>query len=246
MSTHTSKSSWFPLFFASALFMLAVVLFLLPHLERRMAVQTMAVAQSNRPVVVLDAGHGGFDGGAQANGINEKEINLSIAHRERMLCTLFGFEVVMTRDEDESIHDSEAVNKKRSDMHKRLAIMLANPQSVTVSIHLNKFSQPSAHGAQVFYAPKTPDSQLLAQTIQDSFHLLLQPDNKREIKKADKSLYLLYNNEITPAVLVECGFISNEAEAALLKTEKYQEQVAMTICYSLLKFQNRGETQRAA
>ena len=242
----SKQNRWFPLFFLSALVTLGAVLLLLPHLERRMAVQTLAVAQSNRPVVVLDAGHGGFDGGAQANGINEKEINLAITQKERMLCTLFGFQVVMTRDEDESIHDADAANKKRSDMHKRLAVMLADPQSVTVSIHLNKFTQTSARGAQVFYAPAAPDSNILAQTIQDSFRLLLQPENKREIKKADKSLYLLYNNKITPAVLVECGFISNEGEAALLKTEKYQDQVAMTICYSLMKFQNRGETQSAA
>lgn len=229
------------LFTISAAAVLAIVLLILPHLDQKMQAQTVSVTQSNQPTVVLDAGHGGFDGGAQDNGINEKEINLIIAKKGELLCRLFGFRVVMTREKDQSIHEQGVTNKKRSDMHNRLEIMLRDPQSVTVSIHLNKFTQASAKGTQVFYAPKTAGSEVLAQTIQDGFHLLLQPNNTRVIKKADKDLFLLYNNSVTPAVLVECGFISNQDEAEQLKTAKYQDQVAMTICYALMKFQNRGE-----
>lgn len=234
------------LFFSILAVVVGTVLLVLPHLNQKMQAQAASVAQSNRLTVVLDPGHGGFDGGAQSNGINEKELNLAIADKERLLCQLFGFQVVMTRDSDVSIHDEASGNWKRSDMHKRLDIMTAQPQSVTVSIHLNKFEQASAKGAQVFYAPKSPDSDLLAQTIQDSFKLLLQPENKRQIKKADKDLYLLYNNTVTPAVLVECGFISNPGEAEKLKESTYQDQVAMTICYALMKFQNRGDVSQDA
>ncbi|MEG0542244.1 MAG: N-acetylmuramoyl-L-alanine amidase [Angelakisella sp.] len=236
----------FDLFVVATAAILTVILLLLPHLDRHMAMQTVAVATSNKPTVVLDPGHGGFDGGAQSNGVNEKEINLAIAEKERLLCELFGFNVVMTRDSDVSIHDegnSSVRSMKRSDLHKRLGIMTANPSSVAVSIHMNKFPQAYVHGAQVFYSPKSKDSDVLAQTIQDNFRLLLQPDNKRTIKKADKDLFILYNNDITPAVIVECGFISNADEAQKLTTTNYQEQIAMTICYSLMKFQNREESE---
>ena len=101
-------------------------------------------------------------------------------------------------------------------------------------------------GAQVFYSPRLNESKVLAETIQQSFKEMLQPNNKRAIKPADKNLYLLYNNDVTPAVIVECGFISNPGEAELLKTDSYQDRVAMTICYSLMKYNNREEARSTA
>ncbi|MEG1943093.1 MAG: N-acetylmuramoyl-L-alanine amidase, partial [Angelakisella sp.] len=211
-----------------------------------MLMKAVAVTISNKPTVVLDAGHGGFDGGAQDCGINEKEVNLAIAQNTRLLCELFGFNVVMTREDDLSIHDDGNLSvraMKRSDLHNRLKLMTADPSSIAVSIHLNKFPQSYVHGAQVFYAPKSKDGDILARAIQDSFRLLLQPDNERTIKKADKNLFILYNNTITPAVIVECGFISNAEEAQKLADTDYQKQVAMTVCYSLMKFKNREESE---
>lgn len=217
----------------------AAVLFALLALNRTLESRVVELPTSTRPVVVLDPGHGGVDGGAEANGITEKNVNLSIAKKVRELCILFGFEVHMTRTEDVSIHD-EGKNtiraQKNSDLKNRLEIMTADPGAVVVSIHLNKFPQSRVKGAQVFYAPKSQGSELLAQTIQDSFRTLLQPENTRQIKKADSSLFLLYNNTVTPAVLVECGFLSNPEEAALLASEDYQDQVAFAICWSLLQF----------
>lgn len=211
----------------------------LKALDRTLESRVVNLPTSTRPVVVLDPGHGGVDGGAEANGIIEKNINLSIAQKVRELCILFGFEVHMTRTGDVSIHDEDKTTiraQKNSDLKNRLAIMTADPGAVAVSIHLNKFPQSRVKGAQVFYAPKSQGSELLAQTIQDSFRTLLQPENTRQIKKADSSLFLLYNNTVTPAVLVECGFLSNPEEAALLATEDYQDQVAFAICWSLLQF----------
>ena len=208
-------------------------------LDRALESRAVELPTTTRPVVILDPGHGGVDGGAESNGITEKEINLAIAHKVREFCTLFGFEVRMTRQEDVSIHDADKTTiraQKNSDLKNRLKIMTEDANAVVVSIHLNKFPQSRVKGAQVFYAPKSQGSDLLAQTVQDSFRTLLQPENTRQIKKADSSLFLLYNNTVNPAVLVECGFISNPEEAALLKTEDYQDKVAFAICCSLLPF----------
>lgn len=219
----------------------SAVVFSLRALDRTLESRVVELPTSTRPVVVLDPGHGGIDGGAESNGVIEKNVNLSIAKKVRELCVLFGFEVHMTRQEDVSIHDEDKTTiraQKNSDLNNRLKIMTKDPGAVVVSIHLNKFPQSRVKGAQVFYAPKSQGSELLAQTIQDNMKNLLQPENDRQIKKADSSLFLLYNNTVTPAVLVECGFISNPDEAALLASEDYQDQVAFAICWSLLQFYN--------
>ena len=177
-------------------------------LDRALESRAVELPTTTRPVVILDPGHGGVDGGAESNGITEKEINLAIAHKVREFCTLFGFEVRMTRQEDVSIHDADKTTiraQKNSDLKNRLKIMTEDANAVVVSIHLNKFPQSRVKGAQVFYSPKSQGSDLLAQTVQDSFRTLLQPENTRQIKKADSSLFLLYNNTVNPAVLVECG-----------------------------------------
>lgn len=215
------------------------VLFSIRALDHTLESRVVELPTSTRPVVVLDPGHGGIDGGAESNGITEKNVNLSIAKKVREFCILFGFEVHMTRQEDISIHDEDKTTiraQKNSDLNNRLKIMTEDPSAVVVSIHLNKYPQSRVKGAQVFYAPKSQGSEILAQTIQDNFRTLLQPENTRQIKKADSSLFLLYNNTVTPAVLVECGFISNPDEAALLSSEDYQDQVAFAICWSLLQF----------
>ena len=216
----------------------------LRRLDDTLLTGVMLTAAANKLVVVLDPGHGGEDGGAQANGINEKEINLILAKKERLLCQLFGFQVVMTREDDRSIHDQQAQTireQKTSDLHNRLALMTSYSGSIAVSIHLNKFTQSYVHGAQVFYAPRSSGSERLAETIQEGFRQYLQPDNTRQIKPADQSLFLLDQNTVTPGVLVECGFISNPEEAAQLQDTEYQDQIAMVICHSLIKFYSGGE-----
>lgn len=225
----------------SGVIVLAAVILSIRTLDRRLESRVVELPTTTRPVVVLDPGHGGIDGGAESGGIIEKNINLTIAKKVRELCLLFGFDVRMTRQEDVSIHDPDKTTiraQKNSDLNNRLKIMTSDPSAVVVSIHLNKYPQSRVRGAQVFYAPKSQGSELLAQTIQDNFKNLLQPDNQRKIKKADSSLFLLYNNSVTPAVLVECGFLSNPDEAALLSSEEYQDKVAFAICWSLVQFYN--------
>lgn len=194
------------------------------------------------PVIVLDAGHGGIDGGCvSAEGVPEKGINLSILLRLRDMLELNGYTVEVTRDTDTSIHDKgiEGIaNQKSSDMDNRLEIFNKNKNAVCISIHQNQFTDPVYSGAQMFYSATDSRSETLAKSLQDSFKELIQPDNDREIKLCGKELFLCYFSE-NPTVMVECGFLSNPEEAALLNTEEYQQKVAMTIFKGLTDYLNK-------
>jgi len=191
------------------------------------------------PTIILDAGHGGVDGGAVGvNGEVEKDINLSIALILRDMFRMSGYEVVMTRETDISIHDEgiKSVRKmKTSDLHNRLALVEAHPNAVFVSIHQNKFGSSSSWGTQVFFSPNNPLSEELAASIQSNVTALLQPGNNREYKKAGKNLYLMYQAKC-PSVLVECGFLSNAEEAVKLSQTQYQSQMAFSIYYSVMDY----------
>ena len=185
-----------------------------------------------RRVIILDAGHGGFDGGAVAeDGTVGKDVNLKIA---LSLCGFLkqdGFSVIMTRETDDSTEDlptDRIATRKKSDMQNRLKLMSEYPDAVFVSIHLNKYTTSAARGAQVFYGAKSPASRELGESIRASIVSLLQPNNTRTNKQATAGTYLLYRAPI-PAVLVECGFLSNRAELALLKDETYQKKMAFSI-----------------
>lgn len=190
-------------------------------------------------VIVIDAGHGGMDGGGvSVNGALEKDINLSILLKVRDMCDAFGYNVVVTRDTDKSIHDkgvNGVGNQKRSDMDNRLAIFNKYENAIAISIHQNLFTQPKYSGAQMFYATSNPMNENLARTMQNEFVAQLQPENTREIKEVGTELFLCYYTEC-PSVMIECGFLSNPEEAALLETEEYQSKVAFTIFSGLNKF----------
>ena len=190
-------------------------------------------------VIILDAGHGGMDGGcSSAKGDVEKNINLAILLDLRELLEMSGCEVIVTRDTDTSIHDAgiEGIaNQKSADMDNRLAIFNSCEDAICISIHQNQFTDPKYSGAQMFYSDTHPESGKLAQTIQNQFVSFLQPENTREIKLCGKELFLCYYSE-NPTVMVECGFLSNPDEAALLVTEDYQQKVAFTIYAALMEY----------
>ncbi len=188
---------------------------------------------------MANSAHGGFDGGASApDGTAEKDINLLIAQNLRDFLTHFGFNVIMTRNEDVSTESENAKNnKKYSDLNNRLKIMKENPNAIYVSIHMNKFTSTSANGAQVFYAHKIKNSDLLAQSIQDNIKNQLQNNNNRVIKQGTKNIYILKNATI-PATIVECGFISNPQELKLLKDENYQRKMAFSIFCGIIDYHN--------
>lgn len=193
----------------------------------------------NKKTIIIDAGHGGFDSGAQvADGTHEKDINLKISKNLKDFLEYFNFNVIMTRETDISVEsDNDKKSKKSSDLYNRLNTMKENPDAIFVSIHMNKFTSSNAVGAQVFYAPKVPMSDLLADSIQSTIKRLLQPQNERVIKKGTKSIYIL-NNATIPATIVECGFMSNQKELSLLKDENYQKKMAFSILCGIISYHN--------
>lgn len=195
---------------------------------------------TKNPTIIIDAGHGGFDGGASTDdGVSEKGINLDIALYLKEYLNLFGFNVVMTRETDTST-ESEGLttirSKKSSDLHNRMSLMEKTDNAIFVSIHQNHFSSSKYKGAQVFYSPQfSEQSSLLAESIQESIVYYLQKDNKRQIKPCGTSVYLIYK-AVKPAVLVECGFLSNPDDSENLQNEIYQRKMALCIAIGILNY----------
>ena len=195
---------------------------------------------ANQPIVIIDAGHGGFDGGAVSDdGTVEKDINLSIALYLQEHLAIFNIKTIMIRETDCSVEDNglnTIRQKKTSDLHNRMKIMEETDNAIFVSIHQNKFPDGKYNGTQVFYSPKTKEeSQVLAQTIQDYIVNTLQKDNKRQIKECGTSVFLMYN-AVKPAVLVECGFLSNYEETQRLKSSEYQKKIAFCIAMGIQNY----------
>lgn len=206
----------------------------------RPAAQTMG-GETIRQVIgpatlILDAGHGGEDGGAVSiTGVSESQINLAVALRMEELLSFYGIPVTMLRRDDISLHDSGCTTlreKKVSDLKNRVAAVEAEEEAVLISIHQNSFPQSQYYGAQVFYAP-TEGSQALAEHIQGVVHRDLQPDNSRASKEIPDSVYLM-NHISCPGVLVECGFLTNPEEEWLLRNEGYQTKMAAVLAAAWL------------
>ena len=202
-----------------------------------------AAEASSMPItqktVIVDAGHGGDDGGAIGiDGTVEKDINLDIALKLEKILKFYGFNVIMTRTQDVMTCDDgiDSLRKRKiSDIHNRFELMRKNPDAIFISVHQNKFEDSSQHGTQVFYSGNDERSKELAEAIQTSVTLTLQRKNDRIVKKSGSGIYLLYHAKI-PAVLVECGFISNSDEVKKLKDESYRMKLAILIADGLLKY----------
>lgn len=202
-----------------------------------------AAEASSMPItqktVIVDAGHGGDDGGAIGiDGTVEKDINLDIALKLEKILKFYGFNVIMTRTQDVMTCDDglDSLRKRKiSDIHNRFELMRKNPDAIFISVHQNIFEDSSQHGTQVFYSGNDERSKELAEAIQTSVTLTLQRKNDRVVKKSGSGIYLLYHAKI-PAVLVECGFISNSDEVKKLKDESYRMKLAILIADGLLKY----------
>ena len=184
--------------------------------------------------VVIDAGHGGEDGGAvSADGTLESAINLQIALRVRDLLSFCGVKTRMIRETDTAVYtpgSGTVAEKKRSDLQNRVRTVNETPGALLLSIHQNFFPQTKYHGAQVFYAP-TDGSDQLAERMQALLRSAVEPENGRKCKPAE-SVYLMQNITCT-GVLVECGFLSNAREAALLREDAWQKKLTAAICGAL-------------
>lgn len=197
------------------------------------------ISDTKETVIIIDAGHGGEDGGATgSDGTVEKDINLSISMKVNEILSAYGYKTHMIRTTDTSIHDSNADTtreRKISDIHNRALTMDKYENCIYVSIHQNKFEDSSVWGAQSFYSPNDEASKLLADFIQKSIKTNVQPTNDRVIKKSGTNIYVLYN-ATKPAVMVECGFLSNPKELALLKSDDYQNKIAYSISFGIINY----------
>lgn len=224
----------------SVVLLLYVTIFLISFNNTKSGSTTTSGALDTAPIIIIDAGHGGFDGGASTEGgVPEKDINLSISLYLRDFLKLFGFRTVLTRETDASVEDeglSTIRQKKKSDIHNRMSLMEKYDNCVFLSIHQNFFEEEKYSGLQVFYSKNFSEtSSALADKIQSEAVNLLQPQNTRKIKECGTSVYLIYNAK-APACLIECGFLSNKQEAQKLLTEEYQKQVAYCIAVAVYDY----------
>lgn len=187
------------------------------------------VARPNlAPIVVIDAGHGGIDGGSvgKVTGVCERDLNLTYAKNLANQLKQMNISYAMTRMDGNGLYDNNAKNLKRSDMSVRKSIIEKYRPTIVVSIHMNSYTLSSARGAQVFYKKGNKEGKKLAESVQNQFSSNLE-HAKKICKVGD---YYIVNCTDIPSVLVECGYLSNSEEELLLQDEKYQNKV----CYSIL------------
>jgi len=199
---------------------------------------------SSTPVVIIDAGHGGEDCGAiGVDGTLEKDINLNISLKLAQLLNSANIPTVLTRNEDTMLYDKNSDyegKKKRLDFQKRLEIINSYENAILISIHMNSFPQEKYDGLQVYFSSNSEESRIIADEIQSLTRELLQNENQRKTKPAGSSIYLLHKSKC-PAVLIECGFLSNREECALLSTDEYQTKLAFVIYGALLNYLPEAE-----
>ena len=187
--------------------------------------------------IVIDPGHGGIDPGKVGlHNTLEKDINLSIALHLKKFLEADDRIVFLTRTEDVGLHEQNASNKKMSDLNNRIQLIINEKADLMVSIHQNAYVSEKPRGAQVFYHGKDKNAELLAKEIQAAL-TNFDPENKREAKT--NSTYYLFKNSPVPTVIVECGFLSNYNEAALLADPYYQEKVAFSIAMGISSYCNQ-------
>ena len=194
-------------------------------------------AGKEKPVIVIDAGHGGNDPGKIGiDGTLEKDINLQIAYRLKKYLEASDVDVVLTRKNDNGLYTDRDSRKKMADITKRCDIINDASPDLTVSIHQNSYHQEEISGGQVFYYKKSDKGKRLAEIIQERFDYVLGEKNTR-LAKSNDNYYLLLHVK-SPIVIVECGFLTNWKEAASLNSEEYQDRVAWTIHMGIMEYLN--------
>jgi N-acetylmuramoyl-L-alanine amidase len=224
-----------PFYFILSLIIIASVMLLrsifIPFCPPLEELETTAY---ERRKIVLDPGHGGKDGGAvSVTGNHEKHLNLDISLSIREVLHILGYEVILTRESDCELTHVDGGTRKMQDLKGRLEIAQNNPDAVFVSIHMNKFPEGKYSGLQVYYSPNNTNSFTLAKSVQDTVTSSVQPDNDRKIKKADSTIFLLHKIK-SPAILIECGFLSNQAEAELLDNKDYRDVLSSAISTAII------------
>lgn len=194
--------------------------------------------RKDKKTIVIDVGHGGNDPGKiSTSGIEEKTVNLKIASYLKDYLIAQDYTVYLTRDTDRGLYDENASNKKNSDLRNRIQFFNDKNAVLVVSIHQNSFPDPLQHGAQTFYYASSEESKQLATSIQNAL-LKIDQTNTRTQKPSD-SYYLLKNSSM-PAVIVECGFLSNPEETSKLADANYQKKLAYAISLGVCAYEKGG------
>lgn len=227
-------------FYSVILILSATIIILICMAAQKISINAVSQQYDELPIIILDAGHGGKDGGATANSGTEpeKDINLAITRDLNDFFIASGFRTIMVRETDTDLSDSDLSligKRKFSDLRNRVNLVNSQDKAILISIHQNNFSQSKYYGTQVFYSTNDSDSKELAENIKLSVVSLLQPNNTRATKPASSSIYLLDNVEC-PAVLVECGFMSNPSEYQKLTDPEYQKEIAFAIFNGFLNY----------
>ncbi len=225
------------------LLLICTVYFIVFSIVELRSVRTAALLTDGPPTVVIDAGHGGEDGGASTkSGVMESELNLAVACKLEQLLALCGIQTRMIRTEDVSVatQGDTIRERKRSDLARRIEIVEQTNAPILVSIHQNHFDRTEYAGLQVFYRDDTKSKELATQ-MQELFKNAVNSSNRRKCQKAE-SVYIMQKISCT-AVLVECGFLSNPQEALLLQDDTYQTKLSCVIGSALAQFIEKGETE---
>lgn len=218
--------------------LLLVLVYVISTQAGKMAAGVEVKAGREKPVVVIDAGHGGNDPGKIGiDGSLEKDINLKIAKRLQKYLEASDVKVILTREDDGGLYTEKDNRKKKADMNRRCQIINEAAPALTVSIHQNSYHQEEIFGGQVFYYKKSDNGKKLAEILQKRFDYVLGGKNTR-LAKPNDNYYLLLHVK-TPIVIVECGFLSNWKEASLLNSEEYQDRVAWTIHMGIMEYLNQ-------
>lgn len=221
-----------------ALFLSALIIISSLFLSEIQFISSNIIGNEYLPVIIIDAGHGGEDGGAVGiDGTYEKDINLQISLKLNEILSIFGYETYLIRTTDTAIHTTgnSIRERKISDIHNRADTMNLYKNCIYLSIHQNKYGDSRIWGAQTFYSANFDESKEIAQFIQNAVSSGLQPENKRQIKKSGTDIYVLYN-ATKPAVMVECGFVSNQNELNQLKDGTYQNNMALSITTGIVNY----------
>ena len=236
------------IFFVSCFLVISVLLAAVATVSARIfssEAESAAAGEGEKPlpVIIIDAGHGGRDGGAAADdGTLEKDLNLAVA---KELCDLFegaGYDTVMTRTEDVALGDENSSHKKLGDLKARVELAKQFKNAIFISVHMNKFPVPKYSGLCVYFEKKTEGSAALAEDVRMVVATHLQKENGRQIKGAGSEIYVLDNAPCT-AILVECGFLSNPSELALLNTEEYRKKVAACVFTATANYMSKTITE---
>ena len=222
----------------TGIYLLIIVAFLIVSLGGNHAVTAFSEVNRNRTTVIIDAGHGGVDGGAvSCTGVPESQINLEIAIKLNDLMHLLGIRTIMIRETDRSVYtDGKTIAaKKVSDIKERVRIVNTTPNALLLSIHQNNFQDARYRGAQIFYN-NWGESKNLAKKLQTAFQDTVNPDNHRQIKRTS-GIYLMEHIN-TAGILIECGFLSNHLEESMLRNSAYQQQISCVIAATVSQYLN--------